>query len=146
MAVNANGKTIGLVLLATLVLFGCNARIDSQEKAEEAIAKAVAKKIKPTFRENQSRANIRLSKTNLLSLLPDLNDYPINIGRRDSSKVESVEIFTSSEKAGRGRDGFYNELAEEFNRQNIRLPNGKIAAVFVGRYASRCRNRCANHR
>ncbi len=136
MAVKANVKSISMVMLATLVLFGCKPRIDSQETAEEAIAEAVSKKINPSFRENQSRANIRLSKTNLLSLLPDLDDYPIDIGRRDSSKVEAVEIFTSSEKAGRGRDGFYNDLAEEFNRQNIRLPNGKIAAVSIRKIAS----------
>ena len=136
MAVKANIKSIGLVVLATLVLFGCTPRIDSQEKAEEAIAKAVVKKIKPSFRENQSRANIRLSKTNLLSLLPNLEDYPIGIGRRDSNKVEAVEIFTSSEKAGKGRDGFYNDLAEAFNGQGLRLSNGKTAAVSIRKIAS----------
>ncbi|MEE9333836.1 MAG: VWA domain-containing protein [Granulosicoccaceae bacterium] len=136
MAAKANVTSICIVVFATLVLFGCKPRIDSQEKAEEAIAKAVVKKIKPTFRENQSRANIRLSKTNLLSLLPSLDEYPIGIGRRDSNQVESVEIFTSSEKAGKGRDGFYNELAEAFNRQGVHLSNGKTAAVSIRKIAS----------
>ncbi len=136
MAAKANISSIGIVALTTLLLFGCKPNIDSQEKAEEAIAEAVAKKIKPTFRENQSRANIRLSKTNLLSLLPSLDEYPIGIGRRDSNNVEAVEIFTSSEKAGKGRDGFYNELAEAFNGQRVRLSNGKTAAVSIRKIAS----------
>lgn len=137
MAEAAKAKLLWTALAAaTLVLTACNSRIDTPEKAEQAIAKAVAEKIKPTFRENQYRANIRLSKTNLLSLLPSLDEYPIGIGRRDSARVESVEIFTSSEKAGKGRDGFYNELAEAFNRQQIQISNGKVAAVAIRKIAS----------
>jgi Ca-activated chloride channel family protein len=137
MAAVAKAKILWIALAATaLVLTACNSRIDSPEKAEQAIAEAVAKDIKPSFRENQYRANIRLSKTNLLSLLPSLDEYPIGIGRRDSTRVESVEIFTSSEKAGQGRDGFYNELAEAFNRQQVQLSNGKVAAVAIRKIAS----------
>ena len=136
MAVKAKVTPLCIAILVSTLLLGCNTRIDTQEKAEEAIAEAVAKKIKPTFRENQYRANIRLSKTNLLSLLPSLDEYPIGIGRRDSAKVESVEIFTSSEKAGKGRDGFYNELAEAFNRQGVSVSNGKVAAVSIRKIAS----------
>jgi len=127
---------MSIAVVASAVLVGCNSKIDTPEKAEKAIAEAVAKKIDPTFRENQYRANIRLSKTNLLTLLPNLDEYPIGIGRRDSARVESVEIFTSSEKAGKGRDGFYNQLAEEFNRQQIQISNGKTAAVSIRKIAS----------
>jgi len=125
------------LLAATLVaLSACGGGIDSPESARESILSKVDKDIRPSFRENQVRANISLSSTNLLSLLPSLDEYPIGVGRRDSSRVESVEIFTSSEKAGQGRDGFYNELAEAFNNSRQRLSNGKEAAVSIRKIAS----------
>jgi len=123
-------------MLVPLLLLGCGGKIDSPEKARDAIAELASEKIKPSFRENQYRANIKLTKTNLLSLLPDLDEYPIVVGHADSAQVESVEIFTSSEKAGTGRDGFYNELAEAFNREQLRLSNGKTAAVSIRKIAS----------
>jgi len=123
-------------LLGGAVLVGCGQRIDSPEAAQQAIADLVSSDVQPSFRENQFRANIRLTKTNLASLLPDLNDYPISTGQRDSRSVESVEIFTSSEKAGSGRDGFYIELAEAFNRERIQLSNGKYAVISIRKIAS----------
>ncbi len=129
----------GLIVLLIAILVsvvGCGSRVDSPESAKESIIASVNDDIRPSFRENQVRANISLSSTNLLSLLPSLEEYPIGAGRRDSSRVESVEIFTSSEKAGQGRDGFYNELAEAFNNSRQRLSNGKEAAVSVRKIAS----------
>jgi len=128
---------LAIILLAsTTLLVGCGESVDSQESAEKAIAASVDKTVKPSYRENQSRANIRLSKTNLSSLLPDLDDYPIRTGQRDSRSIESVEIFTSSEKAGTGRDAFYIELAEAFNRERVELSNGKTAVISIRKIAS----------
>ena len=45
--------------------------------------------------------------------------------------LEAVEIFTSPEKAGQGRDGFYLELAKNFNQLNQKLSNGKVAQVAI---------------
>ncbi len=129
-------RACALVVASSGFVAGCGQSIDSREAAEQAIAETVAKTVKPSFRENQSRANIRLSRTNLSSLLPDLNDYPIRTGQRDSQTIESVEIFTSSEKAGTGRDGFYIELAEAFNRERIQLSNGKTAVISIRKIAS----------
>lgn len=126
-----------IVAMASVALLsGCGKTIDSRESAEQAISDVVAEKVRPGFRENQARANIRLSKTNLSSLLPELSDYPILTGRRDSQSIESVEIFTSSEKAGKGRDGFYIELANAFNNENVRLSNGKTAVISIRKIAS----------
>lgn len=131
-------RSVTLLFLAVAVttLSACGSRVDSRESAEAAIAATVEKTVQPSFRENQARANIKLSKTNLSSLLPDLDDYPIRTGQRDSRSVESVEIFTSSEKAGNGRDGFYIELAQAFNRERIRLSNGKTAVISIRKIAS----------
>jgi len=129
-------SAVGVVFVAAMLVSSCKAPIDSPESAEKAIAEAVTDSVRPSFRENQSRANIRLTKTNLSSLLPELDDYPIVIGQRDSQSIESVEIFTSSEKAGTGRDAFYVELAQAFNREQIKLSNGKTAVVSIRKIAS----------
>lgn len=125
------GWQLVFICIAILLATGCNNTIDSPEKAREAIKQMASRKVEPTYRENQYRSNIKLTKTNLLSLLPDLNEYPIVAGKLDAYGVESVEIFTSSEKSGKGRDGFYNELAAIFNARQLRLSNGKIAAVAI---------------
>ncbi|MEE9319709.1 MAG: vWA domain-containing protein [Granulosicoccus sp.] len=125
-----------LTLGSGLLLAGCGQKVDSTESARAAILETVDKKVKPSYRENQVRANISLTSTNLLSMLPSLDEYPIVTGRPESHQVESVEIFTSSEKAGSGRDGFYVELADAFNAEQIQLSNGKQAAVKIRKIAS----------
>lgn len=129
---------VALVLMSGLIVTfsGCQEKIESREAANAAINRMVEKTVQPTTRENQTRANISLSNTNLLSLLPDLNEYPIVVGARDSSQVESVEIFTSSEKAGKERDGFYIVLADKFNQQRNKISNGKQAVVSIRKIAS----------
>ncbi|MFM2319649.1 MAG: hypothetical protein RLZZ215_2270, partial [Pseudomonadota bacterium] len=107
-----------------------NAKI-TPEAASKEIAKLVKDQVHPSYNENTVRANIQLTQTNLLALLPDLKEYPISLEVQDSAQVEAVEIFTSSEKAGQGRDGFYLELAKAFNQQNSRLSNGKLAQISI---------------
>jgi len=137
-AANGMMRLSGAFLLALCLgtLAGCGGSVESQEEARLAILETVDDDIRPSFRENTYRANITLSKTNLLSMLPELDEYPIVEGPRDSQSVESVEIFTSSEKAGSGRDGLYVELARAFNDSNVRLPDGRRAAVRIRRIAS----------
>ncbi len=137
----SNKKLAGLsVLGAAFVLMaglsGCGATIDSQESAEANIKKLVENDVQPTFQENQVRANIKLTKTNLLSMLPDLAEYPISLNARDDARTEAVEIFTSSEKAGQDRDGFYLEMAELFNQKRMTIDNGKQAKVSIRKIAS----------
>ncbi len=127
---------LSLSVIAAGVLVACDKPVNDAASAAEKINGLVADTVKPSYVENQYRANISLTQTNLLSMLPDLAEYPIIIGERDSSAVESVEIFTSSEKAGRGRDGFYVELADAFNQQRYQLENGKRASIAIRKIAS----------
>lgn len=103
----------------------------SKQQAETEIHNLVQNNIHPSYDENQYRANIQLTKTNLLALLPDLKEYPLNVEAKDSADTEAVEIFTSSEKAGNGHDGLYIEMANQFNQQQKTIANGKKAAVAI---------------
>ncbi len=124
------------VSLVVLLTASCGSSIDSKEAAFAKIHDLTEKEIKPSYNENRVRANIQLTKTNLLSMLPDLNEYPLAFNVRDSASTEVVEIFTSSEKAGKGRDGFYLEMANSFNQLGKKTSTGKHAVINIRKIAS----------
>lgn len=80
---------LGTALVAgVLTLSACGgAPIETTEAAHENIAKLVKEQIKPSRQENRVRANIELTPTNLLSLLPNIDEYPITIAANDSATV-----------------------------------------------------------
>lgn len=126
-------KSFGYLLSACL-LSGCGDIVntaDTKAQVETKISDLVQNTIRPTQHENQYRANIQLTRTNLLAMLPDLAEYPLAIDAQDSANTEAAEIFASSDKAGTGVDGIYLELAEKFNQQRRTLSNGKQAAIAV---------------
>lgn len=125
-----------LIVVFACLLSACGEKVDDKESAFARIGELTEGSVKPSYVENQYRANIQLTQTNLLSMLPNIDEYPIIIGQPDSAQRETVEIFTSSEKAGKGRDGFYIELADAFNNQRVQLSNGKTASVAVRKIAS----------
>jgi len=125
------------ILGSVWLLSACGpGEIENRSQAIEQLEEIVTESISPSRRENTRRANIKLSKTNLLSMLPGISEYPMTLDARDSTQTEAVEIFTSSEKAGQGRDGFYLELANQFNRQGYQISNGKRAQIAVRKIAS----------
>jgi Ca-activated chloride channel family protein len=122
---------------ALLLLSACGSgEIKTRDQAIEQLEELVSDKIRPSRRENTRRANISLSKTNLLSMLPGIKEYPMTLDARDSNRSEAVEIFTSSEKSGQGRDGFFLELAKSFNEQGYQISNGKRAQIAIRKIAS----------
>jgi len=133
-------KTITTLLsmtFAAAALIGCGpGSVDSKDEALEQLSKILDKKVDFSQKENTYRANIQLTQTNLLSILPGINEYPMTLDANDSTQVEAVEIFTSSEKAGKQRDGFYLEMAELFNRERIEISNGKTAQIGIRKIAS----------
>lgn len=119
-------------LLSACLVAGCGGdKITSKEEAARRIQTTVETEIQPTQHENQYRANIQLTRTNLVSLLPDLAEYPILTDIKDSDSTEVAEIATSADKAGKDTDGVYLALAESFNQQHQALKNGKNAAVAI---------------
>jgi len=130
-------KIIGLAASISL-LTACfdNNNVKDFAEAEKRLTDIVENTIQPSRIENQYRANIKLSSTNLLELLPDINEYQMTVNARDTSQIEAVEIFTSSEKAGTGVDGIYVDLANQFNSKRVKLPNGKVAQVGIRKIAS----------
>ncbi|MBQ1660364.1 MAG: VWA domain-containing protein, partial [Clostridia bacterium] len=60
--------------------------------------------------------------------LPDIQkSYPLTV---TGSGNINIEIFSSPEKAGTGTDGWLNEVAEDFNKENFSV-NGKTISVSI---------------
>jgi Ca-activated chloride channel family protein len=133
-----NEISLSIIIASLLILLtiSCGSSIESKEQAFAEIHKLVEEEIRPSYNENRVRANIQLTKTNLLSMLPDLAEYPLALNVSDSTSTEVVEIFTSSEKAGKGRDGIYIEMANQFNQLGKKTSAGKHAVINVRKIAS----------
>lgn len=88
--------------------------------------KLIYKNINPSIAElKKDISNNSLSRD---EELPDINkSYPYTV--EGKGKV-NAEIFVSSEKAGSGKDGILNEIAEDFNNQNYTI-NGETISVSI---------------
>src|SRR5262245_46211363 len=79
---------------------------------------------------------VTMAKPELHQTLPDISKYELVVNPSISSNEVAVEIFASVEKAGQGFDGWMVEVANDFNRSNLRLHNGHIAKVKIRAIAS----------
>lgn len=83
------------------------------------------------------RAQVQLGKSqDLKTLLPEIDQFDLVIRPHVSNRDAMVEIFVSTEKSGRGSDGWMVAVAQAFNDQNIRLSGGKRAQVYIRKIAS----------
>lgn len=59
--------------------------------------------------------------------LPDISKYPVQI---DNTTDDYIEIFSSTEKAGTGTDGWLVDVAKAFNKSPVTI-NGKQVSVRI---------------
>ena len=74
-----------------------------------------------------------LLKPDLINSLPNITNYPAQV---DNSTDNYVEFFSSTEKAGTGKDGWLVEMANKFNNSKYTLSNGKQMSVKIRGIAS----------
>jgi len=68
--------------------------------------------------------------------LPDISKFPLVVDPPVAAGEIAVEIFASVEKSGQGAEGWIVEVANDFNRQALRLGNGQVAKVKIRAIAS----------
>ncbi len=78
------------------------------------------------------KAKIEFNETNVADELPDIDKYPLSV--QGNGQID-VEIFATSEKSGKGNDGWINEVAESFNREHFEI-DGKTVSVSIRPMAS----------
>ncbi len=100
----------------------------TDEEAAKIISKA-ATKVNVT-RNHAEKGTVTYESTDAGTELPDINtSYPITVN--PLGKSVTVEIFVSPEKAGTGTDSWMSELAEDFNKSNQTLSNGKSIGIVI---------------
>lgn len=62
-------------------------------------------------------------------ILPDISKYPLQV---DSSTPSFIEIFSSTEKAGSGTDGWLTEVARDFNNAKIMIDGKQVSIKLRG--------------
>lgn len=121
----------GAFLATTLLLTACSS--DGKQKYGN-LSKDEAKTEVATYYKKIDPIKAKLKKDissvslDTASELPDIDKaYPYTV--EGDGKV-NVEIFVSSEKAGKGKDGILNDIAKDFNNQHQSL-DGETISVSI---------------
>lgn len=140
---NKNAKLIGILAAIAILIFGVvyggisltknwgkDANTVSQEEAMEKLDK-INKKISVS-EVTARKASINLDSTSLNETLPDISKYPPQV---ENTTENYIEIFSSVEKTGEGKDGWLVNVANDFNKAGIEV-NGKKVSVKIRGLAS----------
>jgi Ca-activated chloride channel homolog len=127
-------KIIGLAIVVFLIVYWgipSDPIIHiSQEKAAELLDSIIKDINVKTV--THPKAQVDVQATDLKDILPDISKYPPQV---NSSTQSFIEIFSSTEKAGSGTDGWLTEVAKDFNNAKIMI-DGKTASVRLRGIAS----------
>jgi Ca-activated chloride channel family protein len=88
--------------------------------------------IKPRQQFTNWRAPVPLgAEPSLEDTLPKIEKFPLAVDPATNVGDVVVEIFSSTEKSGKGSDGWLVTVAEEFNKKGVKLAGGHTAKVKV---------------
>ncbi|MGL5677906.1 MAG: VWA domain-containing protein [Cellulosilyticaceae bacterium] len=139
---NKLAMTIGLLGLAVLIIFviatginltkdmGKSKAVVATENAEEALNK-LYKDISVRTLEPRKEP-ITMATSDLKDTLPDIQKYPEQV---QATTPYYVEIISSPEKTGKGKDGWLVDVANDFNKAKIEV-DGKVVSVSIRGMAS----------
>jgi Ca-activated chloride channel family protein len=65
----------------------------------------------------------------LIDIMPDISKYPLQV---NSSTPSYIEIFSSTEKAGNGTDGWLTEVARDFNNAKVMIDGKQVSVRLRG--------------
>jgi Ca-activated chloride channel family protein len=81
---------------------------------------------------SHQKGQVNLQSSDLKASLPEISKYPAQV---ENSTPNYIEIFSSTEKAGTGTDGWLTEVAKDFNNSVITI-DGKPVSVRLRGIAS----------
>ena len=143
---------LGLLLMLSAVLTGGCSNEDSTVSGSEsrAVARLKTMSFEQAMNENHAllrnvtwrnahttrRAKIQLSsRADLTASLPDIGKFPLVVNPARTATGVVAEIFSSTEKSGKGTDGWLVEVAKAFNASGTQV-NGRTARVAIRKIAS----------
>lgn len=75
------------------------------------------------------KGTVDIGGSSLEDELPDISNYPLSV---EGKAPLNIEIFTSTEKGGKGTDGWINDMARGFNKTNGQLGSVSIRPMTSG--------------
>lgn len=135
-----NGKLLVILFLMGVVIFGVIyvgiSLTQNMGKPQQVITTEKAlnelEKLNKGVTVNRVEARkipIELESTSLKDALPEISKYPPQVTNSTSTYVE---IFSSTEKAGTGNDGWLVEVAEAFNDEKIVIDGVEVSVMIRG--------------
>ena len=137
------GNIIGIFIVMAIIIFGVIyggiTLTKNWGKSKETISKENAtgklKKICKDININEvepRKAPIDLGVKDVKDTIPNIDKYPAKV---ENTTDSYIEIFSTGEKAGNGKDGWLIDVANNFNESKFEI-NGKIISVKVREIAS----------
>lgn len=137
------GNIIGILIVMAIiilgVIYGGITLTKNWGKIKETISKENAtgklKKICKDININEvepRKAPIDLGIKDVKDTIPNIDKYPAKV---ENTTDSYIEIFSTGEKAGNGKDGWLIDVANNFNESKFEI-NGKIISVKVREIAS----------
>ena len=137
------GNIIGILIVMAIIIFGVIyggiTLTKNWGKSKETISKENAtgklKKICKDININEvepRKAPIDLGVKYVKDTIPNIDKYPAKV---ENTTDSYIEIFSTGEKAGNGKDGWLIDVANNFNESKFEI-NGKIISVKVREIAS----------
>ena len=134
---------IGILIVMAIIIFGVIyggiTLTKNWGKSKETISKENAtgklKKICKDININEvepRKAPIDLGVKDVKDTIPNIDKYPAKV---ENTTDSYIEIFSTGEKAGNGKDGWLIDVANNFNESKFEI-NGKIISVKVREIAS----------
>ncbi len=117
MALKILGLAVGVFILAFFLIDGGEKTLDD-----------IVKDINPiTVKHNG--VPVEIDPPDLTKILPEISSYPPQV---NSITPSYIEIFSSTEKAGSGTDGWLTEVARDFNDAKIRINGTQVSVKLRG--------------
>lgn len=137
------GNIIGSLIVMAIIIFGVIyggiTLTKNWGKSKETISKENAtgklKKICKDININEvepRKSPIDLGVKDVKDTIPNIDKYPAKV---ENTTDSYIEIFSTGEKAGNGKDGWLIDVANNFNESKFEI-NGKIISVKVREIAS----------
>lgn len=137
------GNIIGILIVMAIIIFGVIyggiTLTKNWGKSKETISKENAtgklKKVCKDININEvepRKASIDLGVKDVKDTIPNIDKYPAKV---ENTTDSYIEIFSTGEKAGNGKDGWLIDVANNFNESKFEI-NGKIISVKVREVAS----------
>ena len=138
-----SGKFLGILIVIAIIVFGViyggitltknwgkSKDTISEENAVDKLNK-ICKNIDVNEIEPR-KAPIDLVVEDVKDTIPDIDKYPAQV---ENTTDTYIEIFSTGEKTGTGKDGWLLDVANDFNDAGIQV-NGKAASVKIRQVAS----------